>query len=111
MQDRDIPPVEEGRTNGVEDGVRPNEAPEARWAATANRDRESIPLPWTTTIGQIWAATMAAGVEDVEPASVRPMLRWNLNPCLPSMKTLPRASLRSSRTSSFWPRFRRLDGK
>src|SRR5258706_13326649 len=103
MQDRDIPPVEEGRTNGVEDGVRPNEAPEARWAATANRDRESIPLPWTTTIGQIWTATMADGEEEDDPASVRRMIRSNLNPCPPSKKPMPRASLRLSTIWSISP--------
>ena len=35
MQDPDIPPQEEGDTNGAADGVRPDEARVAPWAATA----------------------------------------------------------------------------
>src|SRR4030081_361243 len=94
MQDRDIPPEAEGKTNGAEDGVRPNEdpaAPEALWAATANRDRAFTPLPWITATAPTWAATMA-GEDRAAPVSGRPMLRWNQSPCPLSMKMPPPAS-------------------
>src|ERR1700704_2138593 len=95
MQDRDIPPEAEGKTNGAEDGVRPNEdpaAPEALWAANANRDRAFIPLPWITAPAPTWAATMAAGEDRAAPVSGRPMLPWTLSLCLLSMKMPPPAS-------------------
>src|SRR6266850_7082318 len=108
MQDRDIPPEAEGRTNGAGDGVRPNEAPpEARWAATANRDRASTLLPWTTATAPRWAATMAAEEERAVPALARPMLRWNLSPFLLSTRTQRPAFLLLSKTFSSSPKFRR----
>ena len=64
MQDRDILPEAEGSTNGAGDGVRPNEARAARWAAIAS-NRASTPRPWITATAPRWAATMAAGEERV----------------------------------------------
>ncbi len=73
MQDRDIPPEAEGRTNGAVDGVRPNEVPpEAPWAATANWDRASTPHPWITATAPRWAVTMAAG-ESYAPLEPEPL--------------------------------------
>src|SRR5258706_10308316 len=110
MQDRDIPPEAEGKTNGAEDGVRLKEARaglEARWAATANRDRVSTPLPWTIATAPTWAATMAAGEDRDAPGLARPMLPWNPSPSLLSMKMPPPASLLSWKICSSSPRFRR----
>src|SRR5260370_21874267 len=110
MQDRDIPPEAEGRTNGAEDGVRLKEDPEARearWAATANRDKASTPLRWITATAPTWAATMA-GEDRAVPDLARPMLLWNQSLCLLSMKMPPPASSRSWRICSSSPRFRRL---
>src|SRR5258707_344642 len=95
MQDRDIPPEAEGRTNGAEDGVRLNEDPEAaeaRWAATANRVRASTPLPWITVTAPTWAATTEVGEERAVPVSASPMLRWNPSLFQSRMKMLPPAS-------------------
>src|SRR5258705_13151751 len=110
MQDRDIPPEAEGKTNGAEDGVRLKEDPEARealWAATANRDRVSTQLRWITATAPTWAATMA-GEDRAAPASARPMLLWSQSLCLLSMKMPPPASLLSWKICSSSPRFRRL---
>src|SRR5882724_7780094 len=112
MQDRDILPEAEGRTNGAGDGVRPNEALlEAPWAATANWDRASTPHPWITATAPRWAATMAAGEERAAPVLALPILRWNPSRCLRSTRTpLPASSL-SLKTFSSSPRFRRPDAR
>ncbi len=64
MQDPDIPPQEEGNTNGAVDGVRRDEARVARWAAPARSSREFLPLPWITATAPTWARTLATATKE-----------------------------------------------
>src|SRR5437667_12392809 len=114
MQDRDIPPEAEGRTNGAEDGVRLNEVPEAleaRWAETVNRGRASTRLPWITTTAPTWAVTMAAAGAGAAPVSARPILHWSPILCRPNIAMPLPASLPSLRICFFSPRFRKLGAR
>src|SRR4051812_19579747 len=111
MQDRDIPPEAEGRTNGAEVGVRPNEVPEAvaevQWAETANRDKAFSRLPWITTIAPTWAAIMADVEGGAGLALVPRTLHWIPNLSRHSTRTPLRGFLPSSKTCSFLPKSRR----
>src|SRR5208337_2892237 len=101
MQDPDIPPQEEGNTNGAVDGVRRDEARVAPWAVTARNTRAFLPLPWITATAPIWAATTATATEERDgPVFPRPT-RWSiLSLCpLPERMRL-RASLRLLKTCS-----------
>src|SRR5271157_5597830 len=103
MQDPDIPPQEEGNTNGAVDGVRPDEARVARWAVRARSSKASLPLPWTIATAPIWAWIMATATTGGRDVPVfRPPIRWWIRSlCLLHERTQLRASLRLSRTCSF----------
>src|SRR5437868_8933559 len=110
MLDRDIPPEEEGNTNGAGDDVRPSEAQvplAALWAATVNNIRGSTLPRWITATGRTWAvATMAAGAA-LAVGLDHPMHLWNLNRCLARRNTPRPGYSPLSKTCSSWPRFRR----
>src|SRR5260370_41731829 len=79
MQDPDIPPQEEGNTNGAVDGVRRDAARVARWAATARSSRAYLRLPWIIATAPIWAWTMpmaTAAVGDRDGRVFRRRTRW-----------------------------------
>src|SRR5208282_1823010 len=110
MQDPDTPPREEGNTNGAVDGVRPDWARVAQWAASARSIRASLPLPWITATAPIWAPTMATATRDEDRAGpVFPRLTrcpiLSLYPLRERMRL--RAFLRLSKTCSFSARFRK----
>ena len=75
MQDPDIPPQEEGDTNGAVDGGRQNADRVARWAATGRSIRAFSPLPWITVTAPIsmGVTETAAGHRDdpVSPLRIR----------------------------------------
>src|SRR5580658_5353090 len=99
MQDPDVPPQEEGDTNGAVDGVRQNEVRVARWAATARSSRAFLPLPWITAIAPTWAATTATAVEHRGGPVFPPPTRWStLSRCLLHEKMPRRASSPLSKT-------------
>src|SRR6266851_8326037 len=100
MQDPDIPPQVEGNTNGAVDGVRPDEARVALWAATARSIRASLLLPWITATAQIWAVTTATAADRDGPVFPRPT-RWPILSRFPPHERMPlRASSRLSKTCS-----------
>src|SRR5208282_142964 len=110
MQDLDIPPQEEGNTNGAVDDVRRGEVRVARWAATARSIRAFLPLPWITATAPIWARIMATATRDEDRAGpVFPRLTrcpiLSLYPLRERMRL--RAFLRLSKTCSFSARFRK----
>src|SRR6202166_2424774 len=63
MQDPDIPPPEEGNTNGAVGGVRLDEAQVARWAAIVRNTRAFSPLPWITDTAPIRAGIREMAAE------------------------------------------------
>ena len=75
MQDPEIPPQEEGDTNGAVDGARQNEDRVAPWAATGRSIRGFSPLPWITVTARISTAVTetAVGHRDapVSPLPIR----------------------------------------
>src|SRR5208337_3660063 len=101
--DPDIPPQEEGNTNGAVDGVRPDEARVAQWAVRARSSRASLPLPWTIATAPIWAWIMAtATTGDSDGRGFPPPTRWSIRSLCPlHEKTQHHASSRLSRTCSF----------
>src|SRR5208282_2632536 len=103
MQDPDIPPQEEGNTDGAADGVRQDEARVARWAATARSTRAFLPLPWITATAPIWARIPATATREEDrdgPVFPRPT-RWpNLSLCPLQKKMRLRAFSRLSKTCS-----------
>src|ERR1017187_6211820 len=101
MQDLDIPPQEEGNTNGAVDGVRRDEARVARWAPTARSIRALLPLPWITPTAPIWVQIMATATRDEARAGpVFPRLtRWAIPIRCPLRERMRlRASSRLSKT-------------
>src|ERR1700690_1490886 len=102
MQDPDIPPQEEGNTNGAVDGVRPDEERVARWAVRARSSKASLPLPWTIATAPIWGWIMApATTGDSDGQVFRLPIRWWIRSlCQFHEKTQHRASSRLSRTCS-----------
>src|SRR5271155_3907595 len=99
MQDPDIPPQEEGNTNGAVDGVRPDEARVARWAALARSSREFLLLPWIIATAPIWARIMATAAAHRGGPVFPPPTRWSILSLCPLRERMRlRASSRSSRT-------------
>src|SRR5580700_4474461 len=107
MQDRDIPPVEEGEADGGAAGVHPTIAAEDR-AATASRLAEvSTAHPWITAIALCLAKITATNqVAACGPASLRSTSRL-IRSRFQCGKTQAHASLRLSTIYSFWRRFRK----
>src|SRR5579864_3741161 len=107
MQDRDIPPVEEGEADGCAAGVHPTIAAEDR-AATASRRAEVFTAhPWITAIVLCSATIMATNqLAACGPASRRATSR-RIRSRFQRGKTQAPASLPLSTTSSFWRRFRK----
>src|ERR1039457_2255538 len=103
MQDLDIPPQEEGNTNGAVDGVRRDEARVARWAATARSIRAFLPLPWITPTAPIWVRIMATATRDEDRAGpVFPRLtRWAIRSVARSARGCGFARLRVCRRPVF----------
>src|SRR4030088_3325735 len=102
MQDPDIPPQVEGNTNGAGDGVRPDEARVALWAATARSIRASLLLPWITATAQIWAVTTATAAERRDGPGFRRATLWPILSRFPLHERMPlRASSPLSKTCSF----------
>src|SRR5208283_1515355 len=105
MQDPDIPPKEEGDTNGAVDGVRPDEAREARWAERARSSKGSLPLPWTIATAPIWAWIMAmataAATGDRDGRGFPRRTRWPIRSLYPLHEKMPlRAFSRLLKTCS-----------
>src|SRR5512143_1111853 len=105
MQDRDIPPEEEGRIDGVGADVRPGEEPEDRWAGIASSTKASTRHQWITAIAPTWAAIMAAeaarGAADLD--RMPPQNPSHFQP----IRMLPPESSPLSRTSFSSPRSRK----
>ena len=73
MQDPEIPPQEEGDTNGAVDGARQNEDRVAPWAATGRSIRVFSPLPWITVTARtsMGVTETAVGHRDVPVSPLR----------------------------------------
>ena len=73
MQDPEIPPQEEGDTNGAVDGAPQNEDRVARWVATGRSIRAFSPLPWITVTARtsMGVTETAAAHRDVPVSHLR----------------------------------------
>src|SRR5208282_3086197 len=103
MQDRDIPPQDEGNTNDAVDDVRRDEERVARWAATARSIRAFLPLPWITATAPIlaWIVATATRDEDRDGPVFRRPTRWSILSLYPLRERMRlRASSRLSKTCS-----------
>src|ERR1700721_267481 len=95
MQDPDIPPQEEGNTNGAVDGVRHDEVRVGPWAACARNNKEFLPLPWITATAGIRARIMATATGDRAGPVFPRLIRWSIpSLCLLQKRMRPPASSR-----------------